>query len=85
MSSLSVNYLFLANAALLILLAVFLVGRRKTAITWIFFTTNVALALWNICIFLIEQRLWMDQLAAISSTQMLAAMVFAETFGRVIT
>ena len=77
MSSLSINYLFLANAALLVLLAVFLVGRRKSDITWIFFTTNIALALWNICIFLVEKRLWMEQLAAITRLQMLAAMVFA--------
>ncbi len=77
MSSWSVNYLFLANAGLLILLACFLVSRRKSEVTWIFFATNLSLALWNICNFLIEQRLWMDQVATLARVQCLAGMMVA--------
>jgi signal transduction histidine kinase len=77
MISWSVNYLFLANAALLLLLALFLINRNKAAISWIFFITSVSLALWNICVFLLEQRLLTESVATIVKVQMIAVMVFA--------
>lgn len=73
----SPSYLFLANSGLLILLASFLVARKRAAITWIFFGTSLGLAAWNICNFLIEERLWMDHLDAIVRMQVSSAMVFA--------
>jgi signal transduction histidine kinase len=71
----SVNYLFLANAAVLTLLACFLVWRRSSEITWIFFITNIALAVWNVCSFLIEERLGMDYLTSVVRAQMFAGML----------
>lgn len=76
----SVNYLFLANAAFLLLLALFLVSRKKNAIAWLFFTTNIGLALWNFCVFLTEQQVWLDHISMIVRLQLLAAMVFANGF-----
>ncbi len=77
MSSWSVNYLFLANAGLLVLLACFLVSRRRSEITWIFFATNLSLALWNICNFLIEERLWVEGLTTLVRLQCLGGMMIA--------
>lgn len=73
----SVNYLFLANAALLALLALFLINRKKSAISWIFLTTSFGLALWNVCVFLIEQKIATEAISAIVRLQMISAMVFA--------
>ncbi|MEY4641001.1 MAG: hypothetical protein RLZZ227_995 [Pseudomonadota bacterium] len=73
----SVNYLFLASAGLLILLALFLVWRKQSRITWTFFATNVALALWNICVFLIEQQLLVDHVSAIVRLQLISGLLFA--------
>jgi hypothetical protein len=77
MSFWSVNYLFLANAALLIFLACFPVWRRAAEITWIFFATNIAVALWNVCFFLIEERVGMDYLDVVVRVQMMAGLVLA--------
>jgi signal transduction histidine kinase len=77
MPSWSVNYLFLANAGLLILLALFLVSRKQSRTTWTFFATNVALALWNICVFPIEEQLLIDHISAIVRFQLIAGMMFA--------
>lgn len=77
MISWNINYLFLANAALLFLLAVFLVKRKRSTLAWVFFTTTVGLALWNICIFVIEQHLLMESLSATVKLQLIAAMMFA--------
>jgi signal transduction histidine kinase len=77
MSAWSVNYLLLVNATLLVLLASFLVLRRRSEINWIFFVTNIALASWNVCAFLIDQLLLMNWLGAIARIQMLSAMIFA--------
>lgn len=78
MISWSVNYLFLANAALLTLLALFLASRKREAITWIFCVITGSLALWNVCIFLLEQKLFMaSSLGAIVGLQLISAMVFA--------
>ena len=73
----SVNYLLLANAALLVLLACFPLRRKRTAITWIFFGATLALALWNTANFLIEQRLWMEHVAFYARLQILGGMTFA--------
>jgi signal transduction histidine kinase len=75
--SFSVNYLFLANAAVLTFLACFLVWRRSSEITWIFFATNVGLALWNISYFFTAELIGMAYLDAIVRVQMIAGMVFA--------
>jgi signal transduction histidine kinase len=73
----SPSYLFLANAGFLILLAAFLVARKRAAITWIFFGTSLGLAAWNVCNFLVEDRVWMEHLDPIVRMQLGAAMVFA--------
>lgn len=75
MSFWSVNYLFLANAALLIFLACFPVWRRASQITWIFFATNLAVAVWNICFFLVEEKVGMEYLDIVVRVQMLAGLV----------
>ncbi|HEY0960750.1 MAG TPA: ATP-binding protein [Pseudomonadales bacterium] len=71
------SYLFLGNAGLLILLASFLVARKREVITWFFFGTTVGLAIWNICNFLIEERIGMSYLDVIVRLQLTSAMVFA--------
>lgn len=73
----SLSYLFLANAGLLLLLASFLVARKRAVITWYFFGTTVGLAIWNVGSFLVEERVWMEHLDAIARLQLTAAMVFA--------
>ncbi|MES2625325.1 MAG: ATP-binding protein [Pseudomonadota bacterium] len=77
MISWTINYLFLLNAGLLVLLALFLISRKKSAIAYIFFTTNISLAVWNICIFLIEERQFDNLISLIVKFQLTAAMVFA--------
>ena len=77
MISWSVNYLFLVNAGLLALLAVFPVSRKRTPITWIFCATTGALALWNVCIYLLEERLLLPWVGLVVSAQLISAMVFA--------
>jgi signal transduction histidine kinase len=73
----TVDHLFLANALLLLMLGTFLVIRKKSALTWIFLVTNVGLAAWNICIFLVDQGIWAENVRAIIKVQLLAAMVNA--------
>jgi signal transduction histidine kinase len=73
----SVNYLFLANAALLVLLACFPLRRKRTTITWIFFGMSLGLALWYVANFLIEQRLWMEHVSIYARLQCLGGMTFA--------
>jgi signal transduction histidine kinase len=73
----SINYLFLANATLLILLALFLLSRRADRTTWTFFITSAGLAVWNICVFLMEQRLLLAQLGEIARIQLVGALIFA--------
>jgi signal transduction histidine kinase len=77
MISWTINYLFLFNAALLVLLAIFLISRKKTAIAYIFGVTNIALAVWNVCIFLIDERQADSVIALVVKLQLTAAMVFA--------
>jgi signal transduction histidine kinase len=77
MISWSINYLFLVNSALLALLATFLVWRRPRPSSWIFCGTSLALAVWNSCIYLLEERLLMSWLGAIVSVQLISAMLFA--------
>src|SRR5688572_2091766 len=76
MNTWSVNYLFLANAALLILLACFPVMRKRSTITWTFFVTTIALALWSVANFLIEQRLGMQYVSLYARVQCLGGMTF---------
>lgn len=73
----SLSYLFLANAGLLILLACFLVARKRAAITWIFFSQTVGLAIWNVGSFLMQERVAMEHIDTIARVQLIAAMVFA--------
>ncbi|MGV3590908.1 MAG: ATP-binding protein [Gammaproteobacteria bacterium] len=73
----SLSYLFLANAGLLLLLASFLVARKRAVITWYFFGTTLGLAIWNVGSFLVEERVWMEHLDVIARLQLTAAMVFA--------
>ncbi len=77
MISWTINYLFLVNAGLLVLLALFLISRKKSAIAYIFFATNIALAVWNVCIFLIEERQADNLISLVVKLQLIAAMVFA--------
>lgn len=77
MLSWSINYLFLANATLLLLLALFLVTRKANQTTWTFFATSAGLAVWNICVFLMQQRLLIGFLPEIARWQLVAALVFA--------
>ncbi len=76
MFSWSVNHLFLANAGFLILLALFLVWRRPNRITWIFFTANVSLAFWSVCVFIIGQKLMLDHLSIVARLQLVGGMLF---------
>jgi len=73
----SVNYLFLVNAGLLALLAAFLAWRQRTPSTWIFCAASVALALWSICIYLLEERVLAPWLSGIVRVQLISALLFA--------
>ena len=73
----SLNDLFLINALLLVLLGVFLVARKKSALPRIFFVTNISLAVWNICIYLVCEGIWQEYARGIIKVQLLAAMCFA--------
>jgi signal transduction histidine kinase len=75
--SLSVNYLTLANATFLISLACFLLWRSQSKITRTFFAINVAMAVWNVCFFVVQERLFFDHVAIVIRIQMLATLVFS--------
>jgi signal transduction histidine kinase len=73
----SVYHLFLANAALLMLLALFLVWRKQNRAAWIFFTANTALAFWSVCVFILGQKLLLDYASIIARLQLVGGMIFA--------
>ncbi len=73
----SVNYFALANAAILTFLACFLVWRKNSEITWLFFVTNIGLALQNVCFFLIKEFPGIEYLDAVVRLQMVSGLVLA--------
>lgn len=77
MISWSVNYVFLFNSALLVLLATFLAKRQREIGTWIFCAASAALASWSACIYLLEERLLMSWLSGIVKVQLISALLFA--------
>src|SRR5690554_6697282 len=70
------NYLFLLNAGFLVLLALILLLQRSDKLAFFFSLVSVGLAIWSICIFLTEERLFVSSINAISKVQLLSAMAF---------
>src|SRR5690606_28090516 len=70
------NFLFLLNAGFLALLALVLLLKRSDKLAFFFALLSVGLAFWNVCIFLTEERLFVEVINAISKVQLLSAMAF---------
>lgn len=70
------NQLFLINGLLLSGLSGFLFWQRRGQLTLFFLISNIALAVWNLCIYLTETVLFPGWIDAIARAQLIAAMCF---------
>lgn len=74
------NQLFLINGLLLSGLSGFLFWQRRGQLTLFFLISNIALAVWNLCIYLTETVLFPGWIDAIARAQLIAAMCFVNGY-----
>lgn len=77
MISWSLNDVYLASSAVLLVLALVLLTGHRTFLVRQLGMALVALAVWDICVFLIEERLLPGQVSLVARVQLVAVLFFA--------
>lgn len=72
----SLNDVYLASSAVLLVLALLLLANRKTFLIWQLGLALVSLSVWDLCVFLVEQRLLASEVSLISRVQLVAILLF---------
>ncbi len=72
----SINDIYLTCSAVLLLLAIVLLANRRNFQVWQLGLALISLSVWNLCVFLVEERLWASQISLISRVQLVAILLF---------
>jgi len=74
------NYVFLPNAVLLVLLGLYTWRQNRGRLSGIYLVTNVAIAVWVLCFLALHEWQSLVPVNAVSRVQLVAALVFANGF-----
>ncbi len=74
------NYVFLPNAVLLVLLGLYTWRQNRGRLSGIYLVTNVAIAVWVLCFLALHEWQAVVPVNAVSRLQLVAALVFANGF-----
>jgi signal transduction histidine kinase len=74
------NLFFLFNALVLSFLGIYLYAEKRNDLTRFFLISNLGLAVWNVCIWLTEEKLFTSHIDWIAKMQLLSALVFVNGY-----
>ena len=76
MISWSINDVYLASSAVLLVLAIVLLASRRTFLIWQLGLALISLSVWDLCVFLVEERLLPGHVSLIARVQLVAILLF---------
>ncbi len=76
MISWSLNDVYLISSAVLLLLAVILLAGRRSFQVWQLGLAMMSLSVWNVCIYLVDERMLFEHVSLVSRVQLVAILLF---------